>query len=192
MKSLTFRFLRRIENAALLAVTSLALLVGCQGGSTGSSGGSEEILIGHFGSMTGSEATFGESTDNGIKLAVDELNAAGGIRGKKVKLITYDDKGDAREAGTAVTRLINKDGEYLVKAESDDKGTVSVDATKTPKQMTIKGTEGPNKGKTLLAIYELSGDELQVCYDLSGKEFPKAFKTEAGQLLMYAVYKKVK
>lgn len=96
------------------------------------------------------------------------------------------------EAAIKNTRLINKDGEYLVKAESDDKGTVSVDATKTPKQMTITGTEGPNKGKTLLAIYELSGDELKVCYDLAGKEFPKAFKTEPGQLLMYAVYKKVK
>lgn len=98
----------------------------------------------------------------------------------------------APEAGFKNTRLINKDGEYHVKAESDDKGTVSVDATKTPKQMTIKGTEGPNKGKTLLAIYELSGDELKVCYDLSGKEFPKEFKSEAGKLLMYAVYKKVK
>lgn len=96
------------------------------------------------------------------------------------------------EAAIKNTRLINKDGEYLVKAESDDKGTVSVDVTKTPKQMTITGTEGPNKGKTLLAIYELSGDELQICYDLAGKEFPKTFKTEPGQLLMYAVYKKVK
>lgn len=89
-------------------------------------------------------------------------------------------------------RLINKDGEYLVKAESEDKGTVTVDAAKTPKQMTIKGVEGPNKGKTLLAIYELNGDELKVCYDLSGKEFPKEFKTEPGKLLMYAVYKKMK
>ena len=117
MKSLTFGFPRRLENVAFLAVTSLALLVGCQGGSGGSGGDSEEILIGHFGSMTGSEATFGESTDNGIKLAVDELNAAGGIRGRKVKLITYDDKGDAREAGTAVTRLINKDNVVAIIGE---------------------------------------------------------------------------
>jgi uncharacterized protein (TIGR03067 family) len=89
-------------------------------------------------------------------------------------------------------RLINKDGEYTLKAESEDKGTVTVDATKSPKQMTIKGVEGVNKGKTFLAIYELKEDELKVCYDLSGKEFPKEFKTEAGKLLMLAVYKKVK
>lgn len=70
---------------------------------------SGEILIGHYASMSGGKATFGTSTDNGIKLAVAEINAAGGINGKKVKLITYDDKGEAKEAGPAVTRLITND-----------------------------------------------------------------------------------
>jgi branched-chain amino acid transport system substrate-binding protein len=67
------------------------------------------ILIGHYGSMTGSEATFGVSTDNGIKLAVEERNAAGGVKGKQVKVITYDDQGKAQEAQTTVTRLIDQD-----------------------------------------------------------------------------------
>jgi branched-chain amino acid transport system substrate-binding protein len=97
----------------LLAITSLVVLAGCQGGG----GGGDEILIGHFGSMTGSEATFGTSTDHGIKMAVEELNASGGLLGKKVRLITYDDKGDAREAGTAVTRLVTKDGVAAVIGE---------------------------------------------------------------------------
>lgn len=69
----------------------------------------DEIVIGHYGSMTGSEATFGQSTDNGIKLAIKEINAAGGIGGKQVRLITYDTKGDSGEAGKAVTRLITND-----------------------------------------------------------------------------------
>jgi branched-chain amino acid transport system substrate-binding protein len=59
--------------------------------------------------MTGSEATFGQSTDNGIRMAVEEINAAGGVSGKKIRLITYDDKSDAREAATAVTRLVTND-----------------------------------------------------------------------------------
>jgi branched-chain amino acid transport system substrate-binding protein len=80
---------------------------GCNGGGTAPS--SNEIVLGHFASMTGSEATFGISTDNGIKLALEEINAAGGVHGKTVRLITYDDKGDAREAGSAVTRLVTKD-----------------------------------------------------------------------------------
>lgn len=114
MVSVGFRSIQRLFAATMLAMAALATS-GCQQGSGSST--SDEILIGHFGSMTGSEATFGESTDNGIKLAVDELNAAGGIRGKKVKLITYDDKGDTREAGTAVTRLINKDSVVAVIGE---------------------------------------------------------------------------
>src|SRR5690348_8716837 len=69
----------------------------------------EPIKIGHYGSLTGSEATFGQSTSNGIKLAINELNAAGGINGRKVELIEYDTKGDAREAGAVVTRLVSRD-----------------------------------------------------------------------------------
>lgn len=93
---------------SLLGLVSTALLLfpalGCGRGAS-----SDEIVIGHYASMTGSEATFGQSTDNGIRLAVEEINAAGGINGKKVRLITYDDKGDAREAGSAVERLVNRD-----------------------------------------------------------------------------------
>ena len=76
-----------------------------------------EIVIGHYASMSGGKATFGTSTDNGIKLAVDEINAAGGINGKKVRLITYDDKGEAKEAGPAVTRLITRDNVHAVLGE---------------------------------------------------------------------------
>lgn len=81
-------------------------LAGCGGGGAAST---NEILIGHYGSMTGSEATFGVSTDNGIKLAVKERNAAGGVKGKQIKLKTYDDQGKAQEAVTVVTRLIQQD-----------------------------------------------------------------------------------
>ncbi len=94
-----------------------ALLVLLASGCQPAASSSNEIVIGHFASMTGSEATFGQSTDNGIKLAVDEINEAGGIDGKKIRLITYDDKGDAREAGTAVTRLTTKDGVVAVLGE---------------------------------------------------------------------------
>ena len=67
------------------------------------------IKIGEVGSMTGSEATFGQSTHNGIKLAVKEINAAGGIQGRKIELITLDNQGKPEEAATAVTRLITQD-----------------------------------------------------------------------------------
>ncbi len=91
---------------SLFALCGLLTLPGCPGPGAATN----EILIGHYGSLSGSEATFGKSTDNGIQMAVEEINAAGGIGGKKVRLITYDDKGDAKEAGNAVTRLVTNDG----------------------------------------------------------------------------------
>lgn len=49
--------------------------------------------------------------------------------------------------------------------------------------------DGRNKGKTLLAIYELNGDILRVCYDLTGKVRPTEFKTRKSELLFLATYK---
>lgn len=69
----------------------------------------DPILIGHYGSLTGAEATFGQSTSNGIKLALKEFNAAGGLNGRKVELREYDTRGDAGEAKLAVERLVKSD-----------------------------------------------------------------------------------
>lgn len=67
-----------------------------------------EILVGEYGSLTGATATFGLSTNKGIKMALDEVNEAGGVKGKKIKLITLDDQGKQEEAAAAVTRLITQ------------------------------------------------------------------------------------
>jgi branched-chain amino acid transport system substrate-binding protein len=69
----------------------------------------DTILIGEYGSMTGAEATFGQSTHNGIVLALEQVNAKGGVKGKRIELKHYDDQGKTQEAGTVVTRLITED-----------------------------------------------------------------------------------
>jgi uncharacterized protein (TIGR03067 family) len=71
-----------------------------------------------------------------------------------------------------------------------DKGTVKRNDDTKPKQMEIKGVEGPTKGKTIPAIYEHDGDTLRVCYDLSGKGYPTEFKTKEGTLLYLVTYKR--
>ncbi len=88
---------------------TLAMALGCSGGGSDAPAASDTILIGEYGSLTGKEATFGQSTDNGLKLALDEINAAGGLNGKKLEVRVYDDQGKTQEAGTAVTRLIQDD-----------------------------------------------------------------------------------
>ncbi|MGD9689193.1 MAG: ABC transporter substrate-binding protein [Phycisphaerales bacterium] len=77
----------------------------------------EPILIGHYGSLTGSEATFGLSTSRGIKLAIKEFNEAGGLNGRPIVLREYDDKGDAKEATLTVTRLVKSDQVVAVLGE---------------------------------------------------------------------------
>jgi len=88
----------RAVRAAMLA--PLLLLLGAK---------SDEILVGHVGSMTGQEATFGDSTDKGIRLAFEQLNKKGGVKGKKLVLKTLDSQGKPEEAQVAATRLIVND-----------------------------------------------------------------------------------
>ena len=84
-------------------------------------------------------------------------------------------------------------GKYDVSVEDEpDKGTYTLDPTTRPKSMTITGTEGPNSGKTFLAIYELKGDTLRICYDLSGAKRPTDFKAVAGTSLYLVTYARKK
>jgi branched-chain amino acid transport system substrate-binding protein len=70
---------------------------------------SSDILIGHFASKTGDTATFGVSSDEGVLLAQDEINAKGGVLGRKVRVITEDDRSQSDEAKTVVNKLITQD-----------------------------------------------------------------------------------
>lgn len=110
--------------ARLVAGTAVGLVVGLGAGCGG--GGAENadakadastILVGHYASMTGSEATFGKSTDNGIRMALKERNAAGGVKGKQIAIKTYDNQGKQQESVTAVTRLIQQDKAVAILGE---------------------------------------------------------------------------
>jgi len=68
-----------------------------------------EIVIGSYSSNTGATATFGVFQKRGIEMAVEEINAAGGINGKKIKHINYDNKSDNDETLAVVNRLISQD-----------------------------------------------------------------------------------
>ncbi len=99
----------RVTRRSAVGIGLAALSVGLLPVIAGAGRPADKILVGHYASMTGKEATFGQSTDNGLRLAIDEINAAGGINGKKIEIITYDTKGESAEAGKAVTRLITQD-----------------------------------------------------------------------------------
>ncbi len=109
--------LYRLGTAAILGLVCFAA-PGCKDKNAPSGGGSagsdstanspaDALVIGEYGSITGKEATFGKSTDEGIQLAKDEQNKAGGVRGKQIAIALEDDQSDSPKAETAVTRLID-------------------------------------------------------------------------------------
>src|SRR5262249_49901078 len=115
-----------------IALVALVAMAGCENlggkkdkpsgsGSSGSAGvavpDTGPIKIGHYASLTGSESTFRESTDNAIKLAVKERNAKGGVKGRKIELKTLDDASKPAEAGNVVQRLITQENVVAILGE---------------------------------------------------------------------------
>lgn len=86
-------------------------------------------------------------------------------------------------------KLILKDDRYTaLVGEQKDEGTVKRDTGKSPRTMDITSTQG----RTMLAIYKLNSDTLTICYDISGKEYPKEFKTKPQSQLYLVEYKRDK
>src|SRR5580704_8959809 len=75
----------------------------------GSAFSQDTIKIGEFGSLTGDNASFGISQNNGVQMAVEEINAAGGVLGKKIELISEDNQTKQGETTTIVRKLISQD-----------------------------------------------------------------------------------
>src|SRR5580692_514693 len=89
----------------VMAIAPVMMLSNC-----GGEGGGNTIVVGEFASLTGKEATFGISSHEGTLLAVEQINAAGGVLGKKIDLHTEDDLSKAGEPATVVNKLISRDG----------------------------------------------------------------------------------
>ncbi len=89
-----------------IGIASLTLLAACGGEHAADRQG---IKVGFFGALTGPTATFAISGKNGAMLAVAEINAAGGVLGKPIVLLSEDDRGEAAEAASAVSKLITRD-----------------------------------------------------------------------------------
>ena len=102
---------RRIAAMLMAGVMALSVLAGCSGGGDkpqpsnsaepSGSGSEETIKIALIGNTTGDYAQYGIPVINGAKLYIDQLNANGGINGKKVEVLEYDDKGDGIESVNA-------------------------------------------------------------------------------------------
>lgn len=96
------------------------------------------------------------------------------------------------QAAKSIQLAIDGEKYIVTTAEGEDRGTVRCLPDEKPSAMDIiTGTNGPNKGKTFLAIYKIEGEQLVVCYDLAGKARPKEFKTEPKSSLFLVTYRKL-
>ena len=99
------------------AMAAAIFLTGCNKPSSVPGAGGDTIKVGEFASMTGSEATFGQSSHKGTQLAIDDLNTAGGVLGKKLELLMEDDQSQAGQPATVVRKLISSDGVVAILGE---------------------------------------------------------------------------
>jgi branched-chain amino acid transport system substrate-binding protein len=92
-----------------LGVCLALLACGAGGGGSADAKAPEPIKIGHFASLTGDTATFGQSTDRGIRMAIEQINESGGVLGRPLELISEDDRSITEEARTAAQKLLQRD-----------------------------------------------------------------------------------
>jgi ABC-type branched-subunit amino acid transport system substrate-binding protein len=116
---------RQILSAMLAAVITLAGTGGAR--AAGPQGVTDtEVVIGSHQDLSGPIASWGVPVKNGMQLAADEINAAGGIHGRKLKLIVEDSGYDPKKAVLATQKLLSRDGIFIM---AGSMGTPTVLAT---------------------------------------------------------------
>lgn len=194
--------LKRIFAVALAAVMMVSAMSGCTS-KKGADANAKTIKIGGLAPLTGDVSVYGIATNNGIQIAVDEINAAGGVLGKQIEYKCYDEKGDPNEALTAYNKLVSSDKIVALVGDVTSKPTLAVaqravkdkipmiTATATAENVTSAGSNvfracfiDPFQGE-LMASYgakKLNGKTAAIIYNISddySKGLMEAFKKSA-------------
>lgn len=95
---------------SLLVIAGLLAGFACERrGGVGGDNDTGPIKVGYYGDLSGRTSNFGQSTKNGVMMAADEINKAGGINGRQIEILSEDDEGRPEKAATVVTKLIDQD-----------------------------------------------------------------------------------
>lgn len=196
---------KRMFTLLALLVTLALVVTGCGGGQSTQSDNKGPVKIGFFAPVTGPAAADGESVLNAAKLAVEAINKDGGINGRKVELVNYDDALDSKQAVSIAQKLTTKDGVVAVVSGSYSGTTrasakiyqdakipmisayaLHPDITKTGDYMFRQSFVGPVQGKAgaKVAVDMLKAKRisiLQVDIDF-GKTLAAGFTEKAQQL----------
>jgi len=174
------------------------------------------IQIGFFGALTGPQATFANSGRNGVKMAFDEINRAGGVLGKQIELLVEDDRNEPSEAASAVSKLITRNHVVALIGEQASSRTLAaapiaqnyqvpmVSPTSTNVEVTKKGDYifrvcfiDPNQGKALalFARRNLHAQTAAILVDARSdysvglaQAFRESFEKEGGRIVQESKY----
>lgn len=201
----------RLLAIALASALCLSTLAGCGGSNSakttasGGTSGGDTIKIGCLAPLTGNVAVYGIAARNGAKLYIDEINAAGGVGGKKLELIEMDEKGDSTEALNAYNKLVD-DGVTAIIGDVTSKPAMAVaqisvqdnmpmiSGTATAADVTSYGSNmfracflDPQQGQTMadFAKKHLNATKAAVIYNIGddySKGLAEAFSKEAANL----------
>lgn len=105
---------KKVATAALSAMVLASLMSGCGGDKKKDAASGDTIKVGASFELTGNVANYGKAILSGVKMAVDEVNANGGVNGKKINLVESDNKSEPSESGNSVTKLITQDNVVAV------------------------------------------------------------------------------
>lgn len=201
--------------AALMALAMLGAFSGCSntgdGGSASGGSDSDTIRIGGLAPLTGDAASYGVAVNNAIQMAVEDINANGGIDGKQIEYIYYDEKGDTTEATNAYNKLVQDDKVVAIIGDVTTKPTLAVaqtsqqdnipiiTATATAAEVTLTGPNifracftDPFQGE-LMAFYaseKLGATKVAVLSDMAddySSGIAEAFVAKAEELGMQVV-----
>ena len=119
---------------AVILALMLGLLAGCK---SSSSSNGNTIKIGVITSATGSNAAFGQAHKNGYAIALEEINAKGGILGKQVELDYYDDQSKPDQAVQGVSKLVDQDKVVMVLGAYSSESTRAIVPVLTQKNVPL-------------------------------------------------------
>lgn len=122
-------------------------------GTAQSGAAKNEIVFGEYGPLTGPESAFGVGGHRGTELAVEQINRAGGINGKPVRLVTYDDEGKSDVAVTVVTKLLTQDNALAILGEQTSTRSIAAGAVAQSYAVPMVSPSGTNPKLTQLGDY---------------------------------------
>ncbi|MDR0468562.1 MAG: ABC transporter substrate-binding protein, partial [Peptococcaceae bacterium] len=177
-------FTRKVLAVFITFIFAAGILAGCGGntgntttggGSTGGTSGGgtsgggapasgEPIIVGVNFELSGQLAGYGQTKLNGAKIALEEINAAGGALGRPIKLIEYDNKGDIAEAINISTRLMGEDKVVVMMGPvTSGRVMASIDVAKQFKIPMVTGT-GTSPGITVNSDGSINDFVYRICF----------------------------